>query len=103
MEESPSQPRTGDGVRRNPAYQSGGLKRRPYVIRKKECQFCKNRVKVVDYKNYELLRKFMSDRGKMLSSKITGTCYIHQKQLSCAIKWGRFLALLPFTTVKYDS
>lgn len=86
-----------------PGGSSQGGFRRPYITKKKECQFCKNRIKVVDYKQYEMLRRFMSDRGKILSCRITGTCFVHQKQLGLAVRRARTLALLPYTTVTYDA
>ncbi|MBC7194313.1 MAG: 30S ribosomal protein S18 [Caldisericia bacterium] len=63
---------------------------------KKVCYFCKNRVQEIDYKDYELLRKFMTPRGKILPRRNTGTCAKHQRQLARAIKRAREMALLPY-------
>ena len=63
---------------------------------KKVCYFCKNRIHEIDYKDYELLRKFMTPRGKILPRRNTGTCAKHQRQLSRAIKRARFMGLLPY-------
>jgi small subunit ribosomal protein S18 len=63
---------------------------------KKVCYFCKNRIHEIDYKDYELLRKFMTPRGKILPRRNTGTCAKHQRQLARAIKRAREMALLPY-------
>jgi small subunit ribosomal protein S18 len=63
------------------------------------CQFCKEKVIEIDYKDVGRIRRFVSGRGKMLSSKLTGTCSKHQRMLTRTIKQARFLALLPFVQV----
>ena len=65
--------------------------------RKKVCVFCVEKVKCIDYKDAGKLRKFVSERGKILPRRITGTCAMHQRQLTTAIKRARVLALLPYT------
>lgn len=64
--------------------------------RKKVCQFCAEKDSVVDYKNVETLKKFVSERGKILPRRISGTCAKHQRELTIAIKRARHVALLPF-------
>lgn len=64
--------------------------------RKKSCYFTDNKVQYIDYKNVELLRRFISDRGKILPKRVTGTKAGYQKELSVAIKRARHMALLPF-------
>lgn len=64
--------------------------------RRKPCHLCEAKIKVVDYKDEQLLGRFITERGKMVPSRITGTCAPHQRQLARAIKRGRFLALLPY-------
>lgn len=64
--------------------------------RKKYCQFCKDEVKFIDYKEAALLRKFMTDRGKIKPRRITGTCTQHQHELATAIKCAREMALVPY-------
>lgn len=66
--------------------------------RRKVCQFCANKVKDIDYKDTAELRKKTSDRGKILPRRMTGTCAMHQRQLTLAIKRARHVALLPFTS-----
>ncbi len=66
--------------------------------RKKYCYFCANKDVQIDYKNPDLLKRFITDRGKIIPSRITGTCAYHQRQLARAIKKARIMALLPFTT-----
>jgi small subunit ribosomal protein S18 len=64
--------------------------------RRKPCQFCRDKVEQVDYKDIGTLRKFVSDRGKIRSRRITGACRRHQNQISTAVKRARELALLPY-------
>jgi len=66
-------------------------------IKKKVCIFCKDRVVWVDYKDVNLLRRFMSDRGKIRARRVTGNCAQHQRDVAIAIKTARELALLPYT------
>ncbi len=64
--------------------------------RRKECYFTKNKVEKIDYKDVELLKRFISDRGKILPRRVTGTKAIYQRELAIAIKRARHMALLPF-------
>ncbi len=73
---------------------------RPYRSRKakkKVCVFCADKVEHIDYKDVARLRRFISDRGKILPRRMTGTCAKHQRQLTTEIKRARQIALLPFT------
>jgi len=65
--------------------------------RRKTCKFCEQKAKIIDYKDERLLRRFVSDRGRILPRRITGNCAKHQRQLTLAIKRGRHLAMIPFT------
>jgi small subunit ribosomal protein S18 len=64
--------------------------------RKKVCQFCADHVERIDYKDAETLKKFITERGKILPRRITGTCTMHQREVSKAIKMARIVAILPF-------
>lgn len=64
--------------------------------RKKICYFTENKIKFIDYKDEKLLRKFVNERGKIVSRKISGTSAVYQRELAIAIKRARHLALLPF-------
>ena len=64
--------------------------------RRKVCTFCTERDAVIDYKNPAQLRKFISERGKILPRRMTGTCARHQRQLTVAVKRARQVALLPY-------
>jgi small subunit ribosomal protein S18 len=66
-------------------------------VRKKRCIFCADPDKPIDYKNVSRLRKMISDRGKILPRRTTGTCAKHQRELTREIKLAREIALLPFT------
>ncbi len=65
--------------------------------RKKVCSFCVDKVETIDYKDIARLRKYVSERGKILSRRTTGTCARHQRALTVAIKRARTVALLPYT------
>ncbi len=64
--------------------------------RRKVCQFCADKATFVDYKDVAKLKKFTSERGKILPRRATGTCAMHQRQLTEAIKRARQVALLPY-------
>lgn len=64
--------------------------------RRKVCVFCQEKVAVIDYKDVSRLRKFVTESGKMLPRRMSGTCAKHQRELSKAIKRARIAALLPF-------
>jgi len=68
--------------------------RRP---KRKVCVFCVDRVPLIDYKDVGRLKRFLSERGKILPRRVTGNCARHQRQLTAAIKQARMVALLPFT------
>lgn len=73
----------------------GGLRMRR--ARKKICSFCVDKVTDIDYKEVIKIRKFISERGKILPRRISGNCAKHQRQLTTAIKRARHIALLPYT------
>jgi len=64
--------------------------------RRKPCQHCRDKVEQVDYKDVGTLRKFISEKGKIRSRRITGACRRHQNQIATAVKRARELALLPY-------
>jgi len=66
-------------------------------VKKKPCALCRDQVTWVDYKDVPMLRKYMSDRGKIRSRRVTGNCAQHQRALAQAIKTARELVLLPYT------
>lgn len=67
--------------------------RRP---RKKVCAFCAEKIEDIDYKELEKLKKFVSDKGKILPRRVTGTCALHQRKVTMAVKRARHIALLPY-------
>jgi len=69
----------------------GGRKRN-----RKRCYFTENKISYIDFKDFELLKRFISERGKILPRRVTGTKAYYQKHLAVAIKRARFMALLPF-------
>lgn len=70
---------------------------KPLFRRKKFCRFTSEGVKHIDYKDIELLKDFISDNGRIIPARITGTRAYYQRQLSLAVERARFLALLPYT------
>jgi small subunit ribosomal protein S18 len=79
---------------RPPRTSSGSKK--PYYKRK-TCRFCEEKTLPIDYKSPHILKDFITERGKILPRRITGTCSHHQKKLSTEIKRARIMALIPFT------
>ncbi len=71
--------------------------RRKYIPKRKVCPFCVDKSRRIDYKEVEMLRRFISDRGRMEPRHRTGVCAKHQRLLSTALKRARYLALLPYT------
>ncbi len=80
-------------VEKRPYRQNNGRGRR-----KKVCLFCTDKTAVIDYKDALKLRKYTSERGKILPRRVSGTCAKHQRELTTAIKRARVLALLPYVT-----
>jgi small subunit ribosomal protein S18 len=66
--------------------------------RRKVCAFCVDKVESIDYKDVAKLRRYISERAKILPRRVTGTCAHHQRELTIAIKRARHLALLPFSS-----
>ncbi len=75
---------------------AAGKKGYKRVPRRKVCVFCQEKVEVIDYKDVNRLKKFVTESGKMLPRRMSGTCAKHQRELSKAIKRARIAALLPF-------
>jgi small subunit ribosomal protein S18 len=78
--------------------------RRPrrYISRPKICQFCADKALEIDYKQYDLMRRFITEEGKIRPRRQTGTCARHQRQVANAIKRARHIALLPFASGNMD-
>jgi small subunit ribosomal protein S18 len=66
--------------------------------KRKFCVFCKEKIDYVDYKDMSMLRKFVSDRGKIRARRVTGNCAQHQRDVATAVKNAREMALLPYTS-----
>lgn len=78
----------------------GGRPRGRYAPRRRVCSFCVEHVKYIDYKDFERLRRYVSDRAKIEPRRKSGVCAKHQRALSNAIKRARHLALLPFVPMQ---
>ncbi|MBS3942750.1 MAG: 30S ribosomal protein S18 [Dethiobacter sp.] len=66
--------------------------------KKKVCSFCVEKMETVDYKQYEKLKRYITERAKILPRRISGNCAHHQRQLTRAVKRARIMALLPYTS-----
>ena len=75
----------------------GSMKRRPIRRRKKVCVFCGDKNAEIDYKDVNKLKRYVSERGKILPRRITGNCAKHQRALTVAVKRARHIALMPYT------
>ncbi|MCH4185016.1 MAG: 30S ribosomal protein S18 [Eggerthellaceae bacterium] len=64
--------------------------------RRKYCQFCKDDTKYIDYKDTQMLRKYVTDRGKIKPRRVTGACMQHQRKVAIAVKRAREMALMPY-------
>ena len=71
---------------------------KPKRTHRKVCSFCVEKVQYIDYKEVSRLRRFVSERGKILPRRVTGTCARHQRPLTVALKRARQIALIPFTS-----
>jgi small subunit ribosomal protein S18 len=90
--------KAGSGQSERPARSSQPRGRRQYFRRRKVCKFCVEKIDMIDYKDVKLIGQFVSERGKILPRRLTGTCSTHQRSLSVAIKRARNIAFLPFAT-----
>ncbi len=82
--------------RRNSSGRPDARKKKRFFHRRKVCRFCADSSMVIDYKEPRTLRYFISERGKIIPRRITGTCAKHQRTLTTAIKRARTIALLPY-------
>lgn len=90
----PREERNDRGDRGDHGDRRGG----PRKGRKKVCSFCVDRVDTIDYKDIAKLRRFLSERAKILPRRVTGSCARHQRELTIAIKRARLIALLPYVS-----
>ena len=84
-------PKTDQRQRKRPPLGAGGRTKR-------NCYFCREKVGEIDYKNVNQLRRYVSEKGKIRSRRITGACRRHQNQVSVAVKRAREIALLPYVS-----
>ena len=92
----PERPGARGGRERGGARGPGKEGDRPRIFRKKVCRFCSERVPAVDYKDTEVIQKFLTEKGKIIPRRITGNCSKHQRALARAIKRTRHSALIAF-------
>ncbi|MCF7918919.1 MAG: 30S ribosomal protein S18 [Candidatus Cloacimonetes bacterium] len=80
-----------------PAVNRRGGEKRKFFMKKKICFFCKNKESVLDYKDVNLMKRFIAESGKIVPRRFSGTCAKHQRKLSTEIKKARQMALIPYT------
>lgn len=95
-----AQREAGGRIYRDRSEDEKGAPRRRPMFRRKVCRFCADKALKIDYKDVRMVAQFVTERGKMTPSRITGNCARHQRLLTKAIKRARSVALLPFTTAK---
>lgn len=88
-----SKPKTGPGADRKKVKRDPSKKR---IFKKRPCRFCMDKVTSIDYLDYSKFQKLITERGKMVPSRISGNCAKHQRQVAKAIKKARVIGLLPF-------
>ncbi|MFH1397577.1 MAG: 30S ribosomal protein S18 [Candidatus Omnitrophota bacterium] len=87
----------GKGLRGRTGRKKSGMSS---FFRRRVCRFCTDKVKVIDYKDLKTMESFIKERGRMISSRGSGNCAKHQRQISNAIKRARFMAIIPYCTYK---
>jgi small subunit ribosomal protein S18 len=97
QEREQKEPKAGESVAAAPEEAQESRVRRRGRWRRRVCPMCENKISFVDYKDFNFLRRFISDRGRIESRRKSGSCAKHQRALAQAIKRARHLALLPYT------
>ena len=100
MSEEATKPAATPAPSSRPPRRGGGGGR--FQRRRKFCKFCADKSLVIDHKDPDLLRSFVTERYKILPARVTGVCASHQRRLTTAIKRARVLALLAFTPLHHD-
>jgi len=98
MKTSPDQQTTEQGAGQG----AGGQSRQRRFGRRKVCPFCADKTLYIDYKTPSMLKRFITERGKIVPRRISGTCAPHQRTLQEAIKRARIMALMPFSSATSD-
>ncbi len=70
------------------------------LLKKRVCRFCSDKVVYIDYKDTQVLKYFISERGKLVPRRISGNCSLHQRKITQAVKRARQISLLPYTVIK---
>ncbi len=73
-----------------------GTNRKRRFWRRRKCRFCAEKIDLIDYKKADTLHRYITERGKILTRRVSGNCAKHQRQIAAAVKRARFIALLPY-------
>lgn len=84
------------GFRKGKGKPSPRGRKRGFLGKIPRCRFCSEKMKEIDYKDVNRLKRYITEKGKIIPSRVTGTCAKHQRKLTAAIKQARFVALLPY-------
>ena len=95
--DSPASRGEASGEIARPVIRMLGKARGRSMGRRKVCRFCADKTVVLDYKNPQILKNFITDRGKLVPRRISGNCAKHQRALGVAVRRSRMIALIPFT------
>lgn len=87
-------PRRSDDKTKKPKFKKFDSKEK--FFRKKSCRFCLDKTESIDYKDVMRLKRFVTEKGKIMPNRLTGNCAKHQRKIAIAIKRARFMALLPY-------
>jgi small subunit ribosomal protein S18 len=90
--------RSGDRDPKKAGGPGGGMRKRGFT-RRKVCRFCADKTLVIDYKDPQLLKYFITDRGKIIPRRISGNCAKHQRKVALSIRRSRMIALMPYTVM----
>lgn len=85
--------------RTSKSFKGHSIQKKRVYMRKRACRFCQDKAIIIDYKDPKLLKAFITERGKIMPRRMTGTCANHQRKLRDSINKARHIALLPFTTL----
>lgn len=89
-------PRRSDEKTRKPKAKTKKFDSKEKFFRKKSCRFCLDKTEVIDYKDSIRLKRFITEKGKIMPSRLTGNCAKHQRKIAIAVKRARYVALLPY-------
>jgi len=89
-------PRRPDDKTKKPRLKTKKFDSKEKFFRKKSCRFCMDKTEVIDYKDVMRMKRFITEKGKIMPNRLTGNCAKHQRKITIAVKRARYMALLPY-------